>query len=126
MKAVSAAAVRQKANIQMISVGGITAAAFGLLQRNVKLPAIEGVPNTLTYGAGTVALGAFTGSNLILQAGTGPLFAGLHRLGYRGLRGDKKPEDETGGEFDRLGPGDATEGEFEDVAAGEFDDYQSA
>lgn len=126
VKGISAAAVRQKANAQMIAVGGVSAAGFGLLQRNVKLPAIEGLPNTLTYGGAAVALGIFTGSNLLLQIGTGPLFAGFHRLGYRGLKGDKSPEDATGGEYDRLPPGDATEGEFEDVASGEFDDYAQA
>lgn len=123
---VSAAAVKQKANAQMLMVGGVTAAGFGILQRHVKLPAIEGLPNTLTYGGAAVTLGVFTGSNLLVQAGAGPLFAGFHRLGYRGLKGDKSPADETGGEYDRLPSGDATEGEFEDVAAGEFDDYAQA
>lgn len=123
---ISAAVVANAVQLQMITVGSVSSLAWGLLQRNVKLPGIDGVPNSLTYGAGTIAVGMFAGSNLLVQAGFGPLCAGLHTIGLKGLKGDKTPEDTTGGEFDALpettgGEFDATEGEFEDVASGDFE-----
>jgi hypothetical protein len=90
---------------------------FGLIQRKVKLPGIPGVPNSLTYGAGAAAIAVVAKSDKLLKMATGPLFAGLHNIGQRGLGADNVAGewDESGGEFDETGS------DQEDVTAGEFD-----
>jgi hypothetical protein len=108
-----------------MALGGISALVFGLIQRKVKLPGIPGVPNSLTYGAGTAAIAVVAKSDKLLKIATGPLFAGLHNIGLRGLGGDTVAgygdDDQVAGEFDSP---DQTAGEFdrEEVTAGEFDD----
>ncbi len=134
----SAAKLREKQNFKTIAYGGLGALGFGFLQQNIKLPGLDGVPNSLTYGAGTVAVGMLTKSQTIISVGTGPLFAGLHNLGLKGLRNAETLSGEfsadrtegeferTEGEFDRIGDGgpnaDAVEGEYEEVTAGDFAD----
>lgn len=105
-----------------MALGGISALVFGLIQRKVKLPGIPGVPNSLTYGAGGAAVAIVAKSDKLLKIATGPLFAGLHNIGLRGLGADTVAgewDDTTAGEWD----GEQTAGtEQEDVTAGEFDD----
>jgi hypothetical protein len=106
--------------VQHIGYGAISALLFGFLQRKVALPAIEGVPNSLTYGAGTAALAVVVGSDKLLKASCGPLFAGLHAVGLKGMG---KGVDSVAGEWDETGgEWDNTAGEQEEVTAGEFDD----
>lgn len=117
----SPAKARERQNTQTIALGGIAALAFGLIQRKVSLPGIPGVPNSLTYGAGTAAIAIMAKSDKLLKISTGPLFAGLHNIGLRGLGADSvagTDDDETAGIFDE------TAGEFDqqEVTAGEFDD----
>jgi len=117
----SPARAREKQNTQTIALGGISALVFGLIQRKVKLPGIPGVPNSLTYGAGAAAVAVVAKSDKLLKLSTGPLFAGLHNIGLRGLGADNVAgewDDTTAGEWD----GDNTAGEQEEVTAGEFDD----
>jgi len=119
----SPARARERQNTQTFALGGISALVFGLIQRKVKLPGIPGVPNSLTYGAGTAAVAVIAKSDKLLKISAGPLFAGLHNIGLRGLGGDTVAgewDDTTAGEFDN----DSTAGEFdrEEVTAGEFDD----
>lgn len=101
-----------------MTLGGVTALAFGLIQRKVKLPGIPGVPNSLTYGAGTAAVAVIAKSDKLLKMAFGPLCAGLHNIGLRGLGGDT-----VAGEWDETS-GDEAAGEFDqqEVTAGEFDD----
>ena len=115
----SPARARERQNTQTIALGGVAALVFGLVQRKVKLPGIPGVPNSLTYGAGTVATAVIAKSDKLLKIGTGPLFAGLHNIGLRGLGADSVAgefDDVAAGEFDQAGA------EEEEVTAGEFDD----
>ena len=117
----SPARIRERQTTQSLAYGGITALLFGLMQRNVKLPGIKGVPNSLTYGTGAAAAAVLMKSDKLLKCASGPLFAGLHNIGLRGFDGDVvagEDGDETAGEFDE------TAGEFdrEEVTAGEFDD----
>lgn len=120
----SPARARERQNTQTFALGGISALVFGLIQRKVKLPGIPGVPNSLTYGAGTAAVAVIAKSDKLLKLSAGPLFAGLHNIGLRGLGADTVAgewDDTTAGEFDN----DTTAGEFdarEEVTAGEFDD----
>jgi hypothetical protein len=97
-----------------MALGGISALVFGLIQRKVKLPGIPGVPNSLTYGAGTAAIAVVAKSDKLLKIATGPLFAGLHNIGLRGLGGDTVAgygdDDQVAGEFDSP---DQTAGEFD-------------
>jgi len=113
----SPARARERQNTQTIALGGISALVFGLIQRKVKLPGIPGVPNSLTYGAGAAAVAVVAKSDKLLKMATGPLFAGLHNIGQRGLGMDNVAGewDESAGEFDSAG------GEEEEVTAGEFD-----
>lgn len=120
----SPARVRERQNMGTMAYGGISALLFGLLQRNVKLPGIENVPNSLTYGLGGAVAGVVLKSDKLLKVATGPLFAGLHSIGLRGLSpkdsvaGEWDGDDTTAGEWD-----DTTAGtEQEEVTAGEFDD----
>lgn len=114
----SPAAVRNRARTRLLTLGGAGAAVFGFIQSKVNLPGIPGLPDSLTYGTGGLAIGLFTGSETLLNIATGPFFAGLHNIALNGV-GDKVggEEDETAGEFD-----DVAGGEFDDVAAGDFDD----
>lgn len=118
----SPARARERQNTQTMALGGISALVFGLIQRKVKLPGIPGVPNSLTYGAGGAAVAIVAKSDKLLKISTGPLFAGLHNIGLRGLGADNVAgewDDQTAGEWD----GDTTAGtEQEEVTAGEFDD----
>lgn len=103
-------------------LGGAAALGFGLIQRKVKLPGIPGVPNSLTYGAITAGIAVIAKSHKLLQIANGPLMAGIHNIGLRGLGADN-----VAGEFDgdfTAGEFDSTEGEFdrEEVSAGDFDD----
>ena len=121
----SPARAREKHTTQTLAFGGIAAVVFGLIQRKVKLPGIPGVPNSLTYGAGAAAVAVVAKSDKLLKIATGPLFAGLHNIGLRGLGGDtvagEWDGDSVAGEFDNP---ESTAGEFdrEEVTAGEFDD----
>lgn len=112
-KGCSPQVIRGRNSVQHIGYGAISALLFGFLQRKVALPAIEGVPNSLTYGAGTAALAVVVGSDKLLKASCGPLFAGLHAVGLKGMG---KGVDSVAGEWDETG------GEQEDVTEGEFDD----
>lgn len=103
-----------------MALGGISALVFGLIQRKVKLPGIPGVPNSLTYGAGGAAVAIVAKSDKLLKIATGPLFAGLHNIGLRGLGADNVAgewDDQTAGEWDNTAGS-----EQEEVTAGEFDD----
>ena len=112
--------VRARNSVQHIGYGAVSALLFGFLQRKVALPSIEGVPNSLTYGAGTAALAVVVGSDKLLKASCGPLFAGLHAVGLKGMG---KGVDSVAGEWDETGgEWDSTAGTQEDVSAGEFDD----
>jgi len=102
------ARLKEKQQSRTLLIGGGTALAFGLIQRNVKLPGIKGLPNSLLYGASGVALGLLAKSDVIVKASTGPLFAGLHNIGKN------FPDADT--------ISGTVAGEFEDVAAGDFDD----
>jgi hypothetical protein len=113
----SAAKLREKGNTQTFALGGLTALAFGYLQSHVKLPGFEGVPNSLVYGAGGAAIGLFANSDKILKASAGPLFAGLHNIGLKGLR----HSEQVAGLFDESAGEEAGYSE-EEVTAGEFDD----
>lgn len=119
----SPAKQRDRQNTKTLTLGGVTALAFGLIQRNVKLPGIPGVPNSLTYGAGLAAVGIVAKSDPLLKMSCGPLFAGLHNIGLRGIGADNVAgeDDETAGLFDE---GDQTAGLFdqEEVTAGDFED----
>jgi hypothetical protein len=119
-KGASPQTVRARNSVQHIGYGAVSALLFGFLQRKVKLPSIEGVPNSLTYGAGTAALAVVVGSDKLLKASCGPLFAGLHAVGLKGMG---KDVDSVAGEWDSTeGEWDNTAGEQEEVTAGEFDD----
>jgi hypothetical protein len=114
----SAAKLREKGNTQTFALGGLTALAFGYLQSKVKLPGIEGVPNSLVYGAGGAAVGVIAKSDKLLKMSFGPLCAGLHNIGLKGI----KNGEQIAGEFDSTeGEWDSTAGD-EEVTAGEFDD----
>jgi hypothetical protein len=119
-KGASPQTVRARNSVQHIGYGAISALLFGFLQRKVALPSIEGVPNSLTYGAGTAALAVVVGSDKLLKASCGPLFAGLHSVGLKGMG---KGTDSVAGEWDSTeGEWDSTAGDQEEVTAGEFDD----
>jgi len=121
----SLAALKEKQNVRQVALGGLGALAFGLLQRKVTLPGILGVPNSLTYGLGALGVGLLAKSDALVKVSTGPLFAGIHNIGLRGMGGEM-----VGGEFEEyaageIGAGDdsTVEGEFdEEVTAGDFDD----
>lgn len=111
--AFSIARFKEKQQSKHLLLGGAGAVGFGLVQRNVELPGIKGVPNSLTYGAAGVAAGVLMRSDALVKVSTGPFFAGLHNIAKA------FPKAETvSGEYDR------TEGEFdrEEVGAGDFDD----
>lgn len=100
--------------MQSVAYGAVSALLFGFLQRKVQLPSIDGVPNSLTYGAGAAAAAVVLRSDKLLKASCGPLFAGLHNVGLKGIG---KDVDSVAGEWDETA-GD----EQEEVTAGEFDD----
>lgn len=120
--------VQQKVRQRVLTLGGLTSFAFGLLQSKLQLPSIPNVPDSLTYGAAGVAIGVLAKSPIIMDCSTGPLMAGLHNFGLRGF------SEELGGEFDEVGAeeddvvagefddGETVAGEFDDVVAGDFDD----
>ena len=113
-KGASPGRVRERCISQGLAYGGLSALAFGFLQRKVKLPGITGIPNSLTYGSLAAITAVIVKSPKLLQASAGPLYAGLHNVGLHGVEGDS-----VAGEFD-----DQTAGEFDqqEVTAGEFDD----
>lgn len=115
---VSTSVTKQKVRQRVLTLGGLTSFAFGLLQSKLQLPSIPNVPDSLTYGAAGVAIGVLAKSDVILDCSTGPLLAGLHNFGLRGF------SEELGGEFDEVaGEGDdEVAGEGDDEVAGEFDD----
>lgn len=115
---VSIARLKEKQTVRTLGLGGMAALGFGILQKNVKLPGLEGVPNSLTYGTVAVATGVIAKSDVILKLGTGPFFAGLHNIGLKGIG----KAETLSGEDDDATEGESAAGEFEDVAAGEFDD----
>jgi hypothetical protein len=86
-RGVSARAIKDKARTKTLAFGGLTALGFGVLQSQVKLPNITGVPNSLTYGAGALAVGLMAGSDVLVNMALGPTFAGLHNIGLNGLGG---------------------------------------
>jgi hypothetical protein len=109
----SPARIAERCTTQSLAYGALSALVFGFLQRKVRLPGITGIPNSLTYGTGAAIVGVVIRSRKMVQAASGPLFAGLHTVGLKGVEGDTVAGefDETAGEFDR-----------EEVTAGEFDD----
>lgn len=131
-------AVREKANWETLAYGAVAALGFGFAQSKFELPGIKGVPNSLTYGVGAVAAGVLMDSDVVMRIGSGPLMAGLHNLAIKGFKDAETVSgefdsvegefDATEGEFDsdsvagEFDSGDAVEGEFEDVAAGDFSD----
>lgn len=109
-----------------LTLGGLTAFGFGLLQSKVALPSIPNVPDSLTYGTVGLALGLMTKSTTLVQCSTGPFFAGCHNIALHGFSDEVGADDsdetagefdETAGEFDRP---DETAGEFDTVVAGDF------
>lgn len=119
-----AKALKEKQNVKQLALGAIGALGFGLLQRKVTLPGIMGVPNSLTYGLGALSVGLLAKSDAMIKVATGPLFAGIHNIGLRGLG-----QDSVAGEFDddsvagEFGDGETIQGEYdEEVTAGDFDD----
>jgi hypothetical protein len=106
-RGVSTRAIKDKARTKTLAIGGVTALGFGVLQSQVTLPAIKGVPNSLTYGGTALAIGLITGSDFLTNAAMGPCFAGLHNVGLNGFSGtsvagtnDVFPE--IAGDFDDL------------------------
>lgn len=79
--------MRDKARTKTLAFGGLTSLGFGVLQSQVRLPGIDGVPNSLTYGAGALVVGLLAGSDTLVQMSMGPAFAGLHNIGLNGLTG---------------------------------------
>lgn len=112
----SIARLKEKEKVRTLGLGGLAAVGFGILQKNVKLPGLSGIPNSLTYGTVAVATGVLAKSDVILRLGTGPFFAGLHNIAIK----DFGKADTVSGYIDS-GSEEAA-GDFEDVAAGEFDD----
>lgn len=78
-------AIKEKVRTTAIATGSLAALGFGYLQNKVALPSISGVPNSLSYGAVTLIAGVFMGSDLLMNAAQGPLYAGLHALGKTGF-----------------------------------------
>lgn len=115
--------IKEKVRLRTLGFGGATAFAFGFLQSKINLWSIPNVPDSLTYGTAGIALGLVMKSDTVVQAATGPFFAGLHNIALHGF------SDVVGGEFDNsetvAGEFDNPEtvaGEFDTVTAGDFAD----
>lgn len=99
--------IRTKHTTKTLALGGLSSLAFGLLQKNLDLPSIANVPDTLLYGAIGVVGGVLLKSDTMIQCASGPFFAGLHRVGTSGFN---------------VQAGDTLSGEFDEVVSGDFDD----
>lgn len=119
-------AIKSNQRTRTVLIGGASAAGFGLVQSWVNLPSLSGLPDTLVYGTGAMAVGLLARSPVITDIATGPFFAGLHHIALHGV-GQAVWGDRVGGEFDQLTTGgefDQSSGydERETVTAGDFDD----
>lgn len=103
---VSPAAIKDRQQTRTLCLGGLSSVAFGLLQRNMNLPSLENVPDTLLYGAIGTLGGVLLKSPTLVQCASGPLFAGLHRIGARGFQPAPAGEEQLQGEFDEVVSGD--------------------
>lgn len=108
--AFSVARFKERQQSRGLLLGSCGAVGFGLVQRNVQLPGLEGVPNSLTYGAAGVAAGVLMRSDTLVKVATGPFFAGLHNIS-KAFPKAEKISGTVGGEFDR-----------EEIGAGDFED----
>lgn len=106
-------AIRNRSRTRMLTLGGATAAAFGLLQSKLNLPSIQGIPDSLTYGAGALAVGLITDSETLMNCATGPFFAGLHNVALNGVGSTAVGYDD----------GDEMAGEFDEIAGVESSDF---